>query len=229
MTKSRFFLLPLCFFAIAAVLNLAGKIWAPGLAAAVKPALLPLLSLTTLSYLAQRTEIAGKTIFLLILAQIFGCAGDTFLLGSKFIITIGGMLSFIAGHICYITIFGSRSFPGLSWWKWAVAGVVAVAIVLGLMKIIGVHGKMTGPMFVYAMVLMTLIFSTLAGLLKNPGRTWTLLLAGAVIFTCSDILVAMEILGKGNLPLHGFLVMLTYLIAQALLAVGTVKLILNKQ
>lgn len=219
-------IIPLCFFILAAALNFAGKIWCESLARVVKPALLPLLSLTTLAWLLTHEAKPTKTTALLIAAQLAGCAGDTFLLGNAFAMTAGGILSFLTGHVCYITIFGSRSFPGLKKWVWPVAAVSIVVLVACLLLILGPHGVMAGAMAVYGTTLLTLVFAALCGLVRFPeqGGAWILLFLGAVIFTFSDILVATEILHIPPFPLRGFVVMFTYLGAQSLLAIGTIRL-----
>lgn len=220
-------IVPLCFFILAAALNFTGKICCESLARVVKPALLPLLSLTTISWLFTHEAKPSKIIALLIAAQLAGCAGDTFLLGNTFLMTAGGILSFITGHVCYITIFGSRSFPGLKKWVWPVAAVSIAALVACLLLLLGASGVMAGAMAVYGTVLLTLVFATLCGLIRFPKQcgVWIPLFLGAVIFTASDILVATEILHIPPFPLRGFVVMFTYLGAQSLLAIGTIRLL----
>ena len=58
--------------------------------------------------------------------------------------------------------------------------------------------------------------------------TWWILLLGAILFTFSDACIAMGIFGIMSFPLHHFLIMITYLGAQSLLAVGGVRLILGR-
>ena len=105
------------------------------------------------------------------------------------------------------------------------------AAVFGLLKVIGVSGEMLIPMTVYGFALMLLVFSALAGVLRMPkGRrtTWWILLLGALLFTFSDSCIAMDIFGVMTFALRHFLVMITYLAAQSLLAVGGIRLILGK-
>ena len=105
------------------------------------------------------------------------------------------------------------------------------ATVFGLVKAIGINGVMFWPMLIYGFSLMMLIFSALAGVLRMPRRsrgTWWILLAGALLFTFSDALIAMETFDVLSFSTRPFVIMLTYLAAQALLATGGVRLILRK-
>ena len=106
-----------------------------------------------------------------------------------------------------------------------------LAIVLRLVKAIGIQGELFVPMLVYGFALMLLIFSALAGVLRMPRdrrATWWILLAGALLFTFSDACIAMGIFGVMTFAFRHFVVMFTYLAAQSLLAVGGVRLILGR-
>ena len=86
-------------------------------------------------------------------------------------------------------------------------------------------------MLMYGFILMLLIFSALAGVLRMPRgsrRSWWILLIGALLFAFSDSCIAMGTFGVMTFPLRHFVVMITYLAAQSLLAVGGVRLILGK-
>ena len=232
MRKSALWCIPCAFFVIAAVLNLVGKlIGLHELSAIVKPALLPLLTATTLACLLGHDHPDYRGAGLLTAAQLFGCAGDTLLIPSGFWYFAGGMVAFLIGHICYMGLFGGYSWKGLGAGVWAIAIVIMGATVFGLVKAIGINGVMFWPMLIYGFGLMMLIFSALAGVLRMPRRsrgTWWILLAGALLFTFSDALIAMETFDVLSFSARPFVIMLTYLAAQALLAVGGIRLILRK-
>lgn len=217
-------ILPAIFFLVAALVNWATRLFAPEMSALVKPALMPLLALTTL---AAAGTLEPKEMKYLITAQLFGCAGDIFLIGDGILALGCGLSSFLIGHIFYLTIFGSRSWKGLSWKVWVPALLVMAALVYGLTLIIGIKGAMLVPMFIYGMGLMLLIFSGLMGVIRLGGTTWWILFAGGVIFTFSDCLVAAEVFDI-HFPGIGFVVMLTYLLAQSLLAWGALRLFKEK-
>lgn len=225
----RLWLVPLAFFLVCCVLNLAGCLnyGSDALERTVKPALLPLLALTSAAWLLPRSP-RPREAALLVTAQLFGFAGDTMLLGSGFAFFAGGIGLFLIGHIFYITLFGGHSFKGLKLWHWVVAVAVSLGCVAALILIIGVSGTLLAPMGVYAFVLMMLIFSALAGVLRFGGLTWWLLLCGAVLFTFSDALIAIRNFGGLSPFMNGFVVMGTYLAAQSLLAVGACRLATKK-
>ena len=128
-------------------------------------------------------------------------------------------------------LFGGLSWNGLNAWQWAISVLAMAAIVLGLVKLIGIEGPLFWPMLVYGFILMLLVFSALAGVLRMPRgnrKTWWILLAGALLFSFSDACIAMGTFGVMTFALRHFVVMITYLAAQSLLAVGGIRLILGK-
>ena len=231
MRKNTLWYIPGAFFLLACALNWIGCIQGTDLADTVKPALLPLLCATSLAYLLGRDGVDFRAAGLLVAAQLFGCAGDVLLMPSSDVLFLIGMTAFLVGHLFYIRLFGGRSWKGLKPGQWAISAVIMLAIVLGLVKAIGISGAMFWPMTVYGCVLMLLIFSALAGVLRMPRdrrATWWILLAGALLFTFSDACIAMGIFGVMTFALRHFVVMFTYLAAQSLLAVGGVRLVLGK-
>ena len=231
MRKNTLWCIPGTFFLLACVLNWIGCIQGTDLADTVKPALLPLLCATSLAYLLGRDVPDIRPVGLLVAAQLFGCAGDVLLMPSSDVLFLIGMVAFLVGHIFYMCLFGGLSWKGLTVWQWAISVFAMAVIVLGLVKAIGIEGPLFWPMLVYGFALMLLIFSALAGVLRMPRgsrTTWWILLAGALLFTFSDACIAMGMFGVMTFPLRHFVVMITYLAAQSLLAVGGVRLILGK-
>ena len=216
-------ILPACFLLVAALVNFVARfIGLAPVAAMVKPALLPLIALTTV---AAAGGLENKGIRLLVTAQLLGCAGDIFLISSEFIAFALGIVCFLAGHIFYCINFGGRSWKGLKPAQWALAILVMAAATAGLLGAIGVNGTMLGPFAVYGFMLMLLIFSCLAGVIRNIGNkaTWIILTCGAVLFAFSDSLIAIQNFHGASTFLE-FLVMVTYVAAQCLLAWGGVRL-----
>ena len=231
MNKSALWCIPGVFFLTAVVLNLIGCIQGTALATLVKPALLPLLSATCLAYLVGREYVDIRATALLVTAQLFGCVGDVLLIPDGFAFFAAGIAAFLIGHIFYMSLFGGQSWRGLAVWQWAIALVVLGAALWYLVRFVGIEGPLFWPMVVYGSALMLLIFSALAGVLRMPkGRrmTWWILLFGALLFAFSDSCIAMDMFGTMHFPVHGFVVMFTYLAAQTLLAVGGIRLILGK-
>lgn len=220
-TKSFFWIVPAFFFLAAAAVNIYGKMQGLAIAGTVKPALLPLLAVTTL---AAAGGVESRGIKLLLLAQLLGFTGDTLLLFAGFKPFIGGMAAFLLGHLCYITIFGGQSWKGIGLKVWIPALIVMGGIVAGLIWAIGVEGDLLVPMCVYGMVLMLLIFSGLAGVVHCRGGAWLLVLTGSLLFTFSDALIALETFSEKPASWIPATIMATYLAAQALLAIGALHI-----
>lgn len=221
--NTRSWIVPACFFAVAALVNLVARALGNGpVAAMVKPALLPLITLTAV---AASGGMKSKTMKLLVIAQLLGCAGDIFLISSDFLPFVLGLCCFLAGHVFYCINFGGRSWKGLSIGQWAIAVAVMAVAVAGLLIGIGVKGTFLVPFAVYGFMLMLLIFSGLAGVIRGlkDSPTWWILTIGAVLFAFSDSLIAVQTFNSSSVLLE-FLVMLTYIAAQCLLAWGAVRL-----
>lgn len=233
MKNSRLWLVPLCFFIVCCALNLIGSFISPVLKSTVKPALMPLLCVTTFCWLLPRLgmtdQVGHNGSVLLVSAQLLGFAGDTLLIPDGFVFFAGGIAMFLFGHVCYISLFGGRSFKGLKPWQWVVGLVSAVAVTVILLVAIGVKGTMLAPMGIYALALSMLIFSTLAGALRFGGCTWWTLACGALLFTFSDSLIAINTFHGVSPFLSGFGVMSTYLLAQSLLAIGACRLLTGRR
>jgi len=218
--------LPVFFFVVACLVNLTARyIGDPTLAAMVKPALMPLLSLSCVASAMDR-RVDRRMLGLLVAAQLFGCAGDICLIRSEFIYFASGIGAFLIGHIFYLSLFGSKSWKKLSWKGWVPGILLILGAVAGLMKLLKVSGDLMPPMAVYGTVLMTLVFCTLCGFLRFREKgTWGILLCGALLFAFSDSLIAAQTFEVVAFPQLEFVIMLTYLCAQSLLAIGALRLI----
>ncbi len=216
--------LPILFFVAACLVNLAGRLWNPELAGIVKPSLMPLLATAVLTSAMER-NVNRRQLALLVAAELFGFMGDTFLLSGEFAFFAAGIGSFLIGHIFYVSLFGRHSLKGMSALGWILSLILMGGIVFLLIRLLKVQGPLMAPMAVYAMMLMMLILSTLLGLLRFRQKfTWTLLFLGALLFTFSDALIAAETFEVLDFELIQFVIMLTYLVAQSLLAIGGLRL-----
>ena len=217
--------IPALFFVIATLINWAGRYWGiDEMAAAVKPALMPLLAASVLSYATNR-RLDRKKLTLLVSALIFGAVGDICLLFDAFPLFAGGIGAFLIGHLCYISIFGRESWKGMDWKGWVLGLILMSGLVFGLIKLLHIVGTLLPPMAVYGSVLMLLMFSTFCGLLRLRDKgTWFLLFLGSVLFTFSDCMIAAGTFQVLQFPLQEFVIMTTYVVAQSLLAIGTVRL-----
>ena len=213
--------LPLLFFIAACALNLYGRYTGNSeLAAAIKPALMPLLALSVAVY-ALDYRMDRRALEILIGAQLFGCAGDILLLSDELAMFASGIGAFLIGHIFYMTLFGGKSWKGLSWWGWILCLAIMGGIVYFLVTLLKIEGELLIPMAVYGMTLMLLIFSALCGFIRFREKgTWGILLLGTLLFTFSDALIAAGTFHVWDFELREFTVMATYLAAQSLLAIG---------
>jgi len=222
MKAAKYWIIPGLFFLVAVALNLAGRFTGNAvLASAVKPLLMPFLAITALCAAGGPEK---KEIRLLVPALLLGCVGDVFLIYDGFLFFVAGMVAFLAGHVCYMCLFGGKSWKGFTAKTWIPAIIAMAALVAVLIIVIGVNGAMLVPMCVYGFALMMLIFSGLAGVVRLRTAAWWIILAGTVLFTFSDALIAIGTFG-GDFAGREFVVMLTYIAAQSLLAIGTIKLV----
>jgi len=223
-TNPRSWLIPGFFLLIASLVNfIARYVGNAPLAAMVKPALLPLVALTSV---AAAGGMDSKAVRLLVTAQLLGCAGDIFLIPDGFLPFACGLSCFLAGHVFYCILFGGQSWKGMSLGQWAIAVAVMAAAVAGLLVAIGVEGAFLVPFAVYGFMLMMLIFSGLAGILRGlkNSAAWGIVTLGGILFAFSDSLIAIQTF-KGASTFLEFLVMVTYVLAQCLLATGAIKLL----
>jgi uncharacterized membrane protein YhhN len=167
---------------------------------ATKPLLMPVLALWVWRNRGRRGIVA---------ALLFSAGGDIALLnGDNTAWFIAGMLLFLAAHGCYIVTFvqsGARVRPAVALAYAAVFGAALVWLWRPL-------GAMAVPMTVYGLALAGM--ATLAA-----GLGWRVALGGA-LFVVSDLLIAVRVAEAATIPGPPIWVMLTYLAAQLLIALG---------
>ena len=179
--------------------------------------LMPLLALSWI--------FGSKDASLLVFAGIIlGGLGDIGLLWSmkekSFLL---GMLAFFAGNICYL-IYICRNYcinPG------TIFLVVVPIIYLSGSGLIYLNtrshipGKLRFPSFLYMLALSSLSCLCLLALICTPSKGTAVAFAGASSFLISDGILSQAIfIKKDEPPLINFIVMLTYISAQCLLALG---------
>ena len=219
----RLWLIPAAFLLVAVTLNLLACLTPDrALFVTTKPVLLPLIALTALAALAGE-PFERRAAALLLAGQLFGMTGDMLLIGDGFPFFAGGMGAFLFGHVCYITLFGGTFWRGMGWKAWAVAVPVMALLVAALVLGIGIHGALLLPMIIYGCALLLLIFSGLCGVVRM-GSAWWSVLAGGVLFTFSDALIALRTFRLEETPALGCTIMATYIAAQILLAIGGIRL-----
>ncbi|RSM98229.1 lysoplasmalogenase [Nonomuraea sp. WAC 01424] len=150
---------------------------------------------------------------LLVAALLFSWGGDVLLSIDGWFVP--GMILFGAAHVCYIWCFVRRGalrrlrrrpvvplLYGLGW----VAGIAVLWSGLGAMRL---------PVMAYSL----LLFAS-ATVASTRNRRTAL---GGLLFLLSDTLIGVRLGGLPLLPLHGVVIMGTYVTAQYLLASGLLR------
>ena len=162
---------------------------------------------------------AEKILLPIVLALVFGWAGDVLLLkGSVFRFFILGLVSFLIGHICYIIAMYEFARP---FHITALVISIAVGACIGflLFKIFRPTAEMKIPIIAYEITILTMAVFALQLFLAQGGFFGAFVLAGSVCFLLSDSTLAYDTFRKG--PKYGsFIVMFTYIAAQLLIALG---------
>ncbi len=195
----------------------------------VKPMLMPLLIAWFWSSASVKSALERWTVA----ALVFSWFGDIFLLfGDRaehwF---IAGLGSFLFGHLCYIQAFRQGPFlaaktnfgeeapvRGLRNILWTAIPVMVFAAML-LYTIWPGLGEMRLPVAVYATVIATMALFALNRWQKVPLNSFNLVSAGALLFLFSDATIAWNRFQQ-TFESAGTIIMLTYLLAQLLIAAG---------
>ncbi|THA61299.1 lysoplasmalogenase [Streptomyces sp. A0958] len=186
-------------FLVACAADLVGVLTGfDGLHLAAKPLLMPLLA----GY-----AVARRGPRLLTAALLCGWAGDVFLLADSDLAFLVGMAGFAAGHVCYLVLFGRA--------RGALLPALGYAVVLSAFTVLvrdGLPGGLRVPMAGYSLLLTAMAYRS--GVLGRYAAT------GGALFLLSDALIATGVADLPQLPAHSFWVMLTYVAAKLLLALG---------
>lgn len=164
----------------------------------------------------------------LLTALTFSWIGDIILLfvDRDELFFIVGLIAFLISHIVYILLF-NKQLKYKNRKNKAVFWIGVTSIIMYLLVMISILlpslGDLTIPVFVYALVISTMLLFAFKGFLnwEEPGN-WYILI-GAIAFVTSDSILAFNKFYK-PVVLSSFLIMITYLIAQYLIVVGILKL-----
>jgi uncharacterized membrane protein YhhN len=161
----------------------------------------------------------GKILIFVVLGLIFGWAGDVLLLkGSNSLFFKLGLVSFLLGHICYIIAMYAFAIP---FHITALIISIAAAACIGLLlfKILHPAVEMKIPIIAYEITILTMVIFALQLFLAQGASFGAFVLAGSLCFLVSDSTLAFDTFRKA--PKYGpFIVMLTYIAAQLLIALG---------
>ncbi|MGI6200373.1 MAG: lysoplasmalogenase [Christensenellales bacterium] len=204
-------------FAAASLIHLAAC-WGEKktLAGVTKVLLMPLLAVLAGLYAPQVPALVG-------IGLLLGWAGDALLLfqGSGFF--VAGALSFLAGHGCYIAAMAPQvAFGAVPAWGYAL--IVAAYVLAAALLYRGLRadlGPMRLPVLAYMAGIEAMSAVALLRMLTLPGLGPVAGFLGSVLFVVSDGVLAYSNFSKRvRIPRSGFVIMLTYIAAQALILLG---------
>jgi uncharacterized membrane protein YhhN len=162
---------------------------------------------------------ADRFLPVIVLAGIFGCLGDIFLLRidrDRYFKL--GLAGFLLGHLCYIgailSLTQAVNIPLL-------AGSLAVAVPLGIavLRWIKPEGAMRIPVIIYGIIIQVMSLCALQFMFSRWDAPGAAVFAGSLFFLFSDSVLAYFTFR--TTPVYGhFLVMLSYIIAQGSIIVG---------
>lgn len=203
--------LPYLPYGLAALLNLGANLaHATSVATVAQWLLMPLL---VIAVLATMTPLRNPVTPWLIAALLFSWGGDI-LLGVSFALGLG---SFLLAHVCFIVAFTRRTARGGNpdWAPrriWPYAGLFFALLSLVASQV----GAMLPAVIAYGVALCTMACVA--------AFTSRVLEVGGVVFVISDGLLAVHLFRPDlHLPQASFWVMLTYIAAELLLAIGLTR------
>lgn len=190
----------------------------PEWAAWTKPLLMPSLALVTFARLRLAGLSSEPRAKAVIAALLCGAAGDIFLMSGGEAMFIAGLLAFLAGHVSY---FLSMPYSVLRKPLSSPTDFIFLFAFLILGGVVFTVLKGMSPGNWLLVGLYAMVFPFMAGLslfcVKSSKKYWLTAL-GYLLFAFSDSLVAMACFTGEHVPLHGLIVMSTYILAQALIS-----------
>ncbi len=207
-------------FLVPAALNLSGQLLGSNVMTDLsKPLLMPLLALSVW-LLMKDHGVRGPRVKAIILALLFGAIGDVLLMVGGTGWFLAGMLAFL---ICHVFYFCSIPAP------WKVKGIsgkifsllLLACLIAGVVSLAGkfpVEGFMKTAVTLYACAFAFLIHACIVAAVDRKCPLYLLVALGFAVFAFSDTFVAIGAFTDLRVPQRGFIVMSTYILAQAVVA-----------
>ncbi len=207
-------------FLVPAALNLSGQLLGSNVMTDLsKPLLMPLLALSVWLYMKDH-GVRGPRVKTIILALLFGAIGDVLLMVGGTGWFLAGMLAFLIGHVFYFC-----SIPA----PWKVKGIsgkifsllLLACLIAGVVSLAGkfpVEGFMKTAVTLYACAFAFLIHACIVAAVDRKCPLYFLVALGFAVFAFSDTFVAIGAFTDLRVPQRGFIVMSTYILAQAVVA-----------
>ena len=176
---------------------------------ATKPLLMPLLVGVVWFTRQEAGHRPDRRDVLVIAGLLLATAGDVALMADGTVAFGIGLALFAGCHGCYLAAFARparrRNWP-------ATAGAYLLIVAAAVIWLWPGLGALAAPMTAYAVLLGAMAVAA-------AGQGWRVGL-GAALFVASDLLIAVDLAGAATLPGPPIWVMLTYVVAQALIATG---------
>jgi uncharacterized membrane protein YhhN len=176
-------------------------------------------------------EKSKNTLFRLsIFALIFSYAGDIILMipGNNPLFFISGLVSFLVAHLFYTKLFTTLSPLNKNILKknpiWIIAIILFLTAFLSYL-VPKIDTTLKIPVIAYALIICTMLISTLNLKEKIGKRPHNMIVAGAILFVLSDSILALNQFDPAfqSITLMHALVMQTYISAQGFIIDGIRK------
>ena len=210
-------------FILSSVANLLGKLLGANiLVLCSKPLIVPSLALFCW-LLLTRKGVRGRRVTTLMLAMAFGALGDVLLMFNDQGFFLAGLFAFLIGHLFYLCTI---PYPDKNGHK-RIFSFVILALLITIMSIASqlfdVKGFMGMCVTAYACVFAFVIHAGIMAAIETKSRLYVVTVIGYVLFVISDTILATGVFTDLKVPMRGFWVMLTYILAQFLIAVSLTK------
>ena len=192
----------------------------------------PLLMVTLFVWFYIQTKESANNKFrnYLLLSIVFAFGGDTFLMFLPFneIFFLLGLGSFLVGQLFYVFAFSNSIITAKKPFNKPL-GIALLIIFLGyygilMFSLFPYLEDFLIPVLVYGIAVCAMGVSAGWRLNKVSRQSFTLVFVGAMLFVLSDTIIAVnQFLFKGNLLNAQVFIMITYVLAQYLIAKGSVK------
>jgi len=188
-----------------------------------KPLLMISLSIHYYTNIQTKTRFSNFILF----GLIFSIGGDTFLMfeGSQFF--MAGLSCFLVTHIFYILAFQNYKktiLGNVNHHKWL--AIPFILYLLGMLSFLWNDLKdLKIPVIIYSIVICLMAIAALNLKNKLPSAVFYTLFLGVMLFLFSDSIIALNKFGREELhiPYPRVMIMCTYIVAQLLIALSTLK------
>lgn len=170
-------------------------------------------------FILNLKPLANRLNILMLAGLLFSWAGDIVLQFSF----VPGLAFFLMAHVMYLSAFfltpgGNIIFTSRFYLLIPILLFGAVLVYY----LYGDLGDMRLPVMIYAIVILTMLTGAINRLLKVNRISYSLVLAGAILFVLSDSAIAVNKF-SWDFNYSGVVIMSTYLAAQYLITLGYIK------